>query len=182
MLIALTGKAGVGKDTAAHALVAAHKLYLLSFAEPLKLACIHKFGLMPADVLTQEGKMRFVAEYGCTVGEILQREGTEGTKPIWGEGHWIKRMDQRLRNISPIKVVIPDCRFDAEARYVRSQGGYIVRIIRPNHVLEGRDPAHVSEQGISEQYIDATIINDGSIEDLKDRVLAQVERWVADHD
>ncbi len=181
MLIAITGKAGAGKDSAANALIRYRFFTRLAFADPLKDSCMFKFGLSKNDVYTQEGKKRFVPEWGLTVGEILQQEGTEGTKGFWGDDFWARRwgmdyraaLEQGLTNI-----VVTDCRFDLEAEVIKNLGGKIIKIVRPEKPeLEGRDPNHASERGISSQFIDCTIINDGTVKDLHVQILNRVRDW-----
>lgn len=172
MIIALTGKARSGKDTAAEVLVRTHDFYSTAFAGPLKDACIFKFGLSHDDVHTQEGKDRFVPEWGMTVGEILQKEGTEATKPFWGEDIWIKRWRMELaahHERGHRRIVVTDCRFDNEAETVRDLGGHVFQIVRPGAEKEigGRDPNHPSEAGISEHLITHRITNYGTLADLR---------------
>lgn len=171
MLIAITGKAGAGKSTAARELTAALGFVEIAFADALKESVKHKFGLSDSDVYTQEGKKSLHPVWGLTPGEILQKEGTEATRHIWGEDFWLRRWrmsyDAHL-GYELHDVIVPDCRFDNEAEYIRSLGGRIVRIVRPDSApLEGRDPNHPSERGISDHLVDEVIVNDRSLKDLK---------------
>lgn len=183
MIIGITGKARSGKDTAANALKNALSFEILPFADPLKRACMFKFGLSEHDVFTQEGKDRFVPEWGMTVGEILQKEGTEGSKPFWGDDIWIKRwlMDVHAFQRRGLEnIVAPDCRFDMEAEKIWEMGGKIIHITRPGaqDMIGGRDPNHASEKGIKEDLIDITLVNDKGVKDLTDQVLKVVRGWM----
>lgn len=184
IIIGITARARSGKDTAAHALKKEMGFELHPIADNLKRACIFKFGLSEDDVFTQAGKDRYVPEYGLTVGEILQQEGTEGTKPHWGEDFWIRRwwMDvvEMMKYDSFEGVVATDCRFDDEAQFIKSKGGKILQIIRPGaeEMIGSRDPNHPSEQGISPDLVDAVIYNDSDIETLRIRVIQQAKEWV----
>ena len=53
-----------------------------------------------------------------------------------------------------------------EADYVRSKGGIIVRIVRPEQIAEN----HESELKQCEVAADIEIVNDGSIEDLHNKI------------
>lgn len=89
-----------------------------------------------------------------------------------------------LRAVEPLKprgqipasattVIFKDIRFENEAAFLRSHHGKIWHITRPN--LQ-KVNAHASEHGIAQAPGDVTIMNDGSMEDLK----ACVERtWHA---
>lgn len=181
MLIAITGKAGAGKSTAAEALVKSLGFVELAFADPLKQSVMHKFGLSEGDVYSQEGKKTVHPVWGITPGEILQREGTEVTRAYWGDDFWLRRWrmnyDAHL-GYGMKDVIVPDCRFDNEAEFIRSMGGKIVRIVRPDSgPLEGRDPNHPSERGISDKLVDTVIINDGTLEQLRSRTKGLVNTW-----
>lgn len=174
MLIAFHGKAGSGKDTAAAIL---HRIFghtNTSFADPLKRATMIKFGLSEWHVYTDEGKASFVGEYGTTVRDILQREGTEYVKPHWGEDFWVRRWVQTLEALAERgieDVTVSDLRFEDEAEEVVYRGGYIVEIVRPDQQqLTGAAAQHRSEQGIRDDLIDFKLINDGTLDDLEHKL------------
>lgn len=183
MLVAITGKAGAGKDTAAEALIRGLGFSPTAFAEPLKESCMFKFGLSHDDVFTQEGKKRFVPEWNKTVGEILQKEGTEATKSFWGPDFWVRRWDMTRKSFIEAgqpDLVITDCRFDEEAEFIIALGGIVIRITRADApALEGRDPNHASERGIKESLIYASLENDGSIAELRSKLINVVNGWQA---
>jgi hypothetical protein len=68
-------------------------------------------------------------------------------------------------------IVVPDVRFENEARQIRSEGGEVWMIHRP-----GVEPvaAHQSEAGLPLRLIDRLIVNDGTVDQLRERV---VETW-----
>lgn len=163
MLIGITGKAGSGKDTAGE-ILAEHLSYpTYAFAWPLKRYCMIKFGLSWSDVNTQEGKARYIPWLGCTVRDILQKEGTEHTKPFWGENFWVKRMEQILGDNRDVGI-ITDVRFDLEAQWVIDNGGVIVEIQRDT-TKKVND--HASESGINPDLVTYFVENKGSIADLR---------------
>jgi len=75
-------------------------------------------------------------------------------------------------------MVIPDIRFDNEAEGVKEAGGVVWNIRRLGASgLPGDLGQHESEVGIRSGLIDATIDNDGSIEELHARVRAQMKEY-----
>lgn len=175
MLIAFHGKAGSGKDTAAQILHDLIGSVNTSFAEPLKQATMIKFGLSEWHVYTGEGKRTYLPEYEATVREILQKEGTEHVKPFWGEDFWVDRWARTYDALTAQGVehkTISDLRFENEAEVVIDAGGYVVHIIRPEAEgeLVGTEAAHRSEQTLSDGVIDFVILNNGSIEDLANKL------------
>ena len=169
MLLAFTGKAGSGKDTAESAL---RDFYFVktAFAEALKEACQFKFNLSYNDVNTTEGKQRFVPEWGMTVREILQREGTEATRGFWGEDFWCRRWKMthdQLKLSGIVNVSVTDVRFDNEAETILDLGGKVILIQRD---AVSKADTHASERGLSPELISYTITNKGSAEDLHKQV------------
>lgn len=170
MLIAVTGSAGSGKDTFASALN--DNFVKLPFANALKESCMFKFGLSHDDVFSEQGKKRYVETWGKTVREILQAEGTEATKPFWGEDFWVKRWKMsydtyKSRGVE--NIIVTDCRFDLEAQAIADLGGYVVRVIRPgsNSPLTEGEKSHASEKGISDHFIHKTFVNNSTAEAFK---------------
>jgi hypothetical protein len=91
---------------------------------------------------------------------------------IYEEGRLAK-----MRKKEPV-IVIDDLRYSNEADLVRELGGVIYEIKRPRGIKEelgykikkAFGLVHASERGIDRKYIKATIINDGTIEDLQNKV------------
>jgi hypothetical protein len=81
--------------------------------------------------------------------------------------HWmevLKLDDLQLANRQSERVVISDCRFPDEAALVKTLGGTVIRVVRPG--VQQMD--HASEK--QEFTVDRTLHNDGSIQDLLDKV------------
>lgn len=172
-LIAFTGRAGSGKDTASAALKDLYHNH--NFADALKYACMAKFGLSWEDVFTQEGKMRYNDVWGRTNREILQQEGTEASKPFWGEDIWIKTWELKY---DPMKAtVVTDCRFVPEAKKIKELGGIIIGVFRPDQEDTAGD--HISEQGLPQEYIDYSVLNIGTIEELHTHVINTIDWHIA---
>lgn len=161
MLIGITGSAGAGKDTAGAILSEYLQYPTYAFAWPLKRYCMVKFGLSWTDVNTEEGKSQYLDRLGCTVRELLQKEGTEHTKPFWGEDFWIKRLESDM--VGPFGIVT-DVRFRAEAEWIKSKGGMVISIQR-----EGVGPAndHSSEKTLPQELVNHVVHNNGTIGELK---------------
>lgn len=71
-------------------------------------------------------------------------------------------------------VAIPDVRFLNEINAIKQADGLVFRIVRPGAGLQGAASAHRSEaemKEIPDSLFDEVIINDGSLEDLRAKVL-----------
>ena len=68
--------------------------------------------------------------------------------------------------------VLTDTRYNNELQAIKSRGGKILRIIRPGAKLEGEYAQHSSATEMytfDEKDIDYTIINDGTLDDLRQK-------------
>lgn len=173
-LVGLTGFAGSGKDTAAAGLVAAGWTRQ-AFADPVRAMAlaIDPWIFMGARNL----RLSFlVGNFGwdemkrhADVRQFLQRLGTDAVRAHLGEDAWVRAFD-RARNRS-VDTVATDVRFPNEALHIRRHGGIVIRIDRPG---VGPVNGHASEN-IGAFEVDATVVNDGTPEELQARVVGIVE-------
>ena len=166
-LIGIAGKAGAGKDTAADYLCTMWGFTKISFADPLKKAAEHMFGLKRDYFHDRSLKEQVVKIWGMSPRRMLQILGNDATKPFFGEDLWLKRF---LITYQPIAmsedVVVPDVRFNLEAEAIRAQGGTILHLTRNTGGLSGDAAAHASESGVMKVSGDMLISNESSVEDL----------------
>lgn len=144
--IGLIGLAGSGKDTAAEALWG-RNFQRVAFADRVKNIAF-EFGW---DGLKDERGRK-----------LLQDIGMAGR--AYKESIWIDYVDEEAVGFG--SHVFTDVRFRNEADYIRGLGGIIVRIVRPG-IISGN---HESELKQSEIPADIEIVNDGTIEDLHNKI------------
>jgi len=172
MLIGITGKARSGKDSAARHLFERYAFTRVAFADPLKLAAQSAFGLTMEQTFLDAYKDQRNEYWGMTHREIFQKMGV-GLRDLFGPEIWIKRWFLPYRLLAKTDdIVVPDVRFDDEADVIRSLGGTIVHLARPNLIspLSSCAQAHVSEDGITTRDTDALIINNGTLDELLEEV------------
>jgi hypothetical protein len=166
LIIAFHGRMESGKDTAAGAFPDATRL---AFAEPLKAACMHLFDLSSEQVNDRVLKMQADPRWGTTPRKLLQQVGTDVIREVFGADHFVRlmkiRIDRAIRDGARV-IVITDCRFPNEARFVRSIGGIVTGIKRKGGIVDG----HASERPLPRHLLDYTIHNNGTVEDLHERV------------
>jgi len=179
MVIGLAGKKGSGKDTLANAMVDECGFTKVSFAGLLKESAAALFDIDPAawetykndpDVRIQliEGNRDsavsdlVISDYSAR--EFLQRYGTEAHRDVFGQDFWV---DQFWKSVAGVllrdeDIVVPDVRFDNEAIAISCGGGVVWEIVRDSD----DEDDHPSEQGINHFFVDGTLMNDGTLEDL----------------
>lgn len=175
MIIGFTGKAGVGKDTAANYLSGEYKnIFCVSFAGPLKAACRHIFNMTNEQMDDRTLKEKIDPRWGFSprtalqfVGTDLLREQTYIIAPEIDRSIWIKNMEQRINKIpAGMTIVITDVRFADEMKFIKNRGGYVIRIVRDAN--DGTTHGHASEA--QEFSADKIIKNNGTREDMYKKI------------
>jgi hypothetical protein len=153
MIIGLLGFAGSGKGTAADILVS-KGFKKESFADPVKDAVAAIFSwdrnMLEGDT-SESRRFRETKDewwsnkfgYDVTPRYMLQLMGTEAGRNTFHDKLWIHSMEKRLEKNE--HTVIADVRFANECDFIRSKGGFIVRVVR------GKEP---------KWYDDAKLAND----------------------
>lgn len=188
-IIGLLGHAGAGKDTVALLLAERFRVARVAFAEALKLEIAAAWGIerdlldspwakeakTPALALHKCMNQDFVA-YAWELGLPGLQDGLTPRTVMQRWGDWRRSVDpdyfvkialEIVRTVTDgdgvDAVLLTDVRFPNEADLVRSLGGDLWRITRP----EGPQPSrHASEWLLAGEPVDAEIVNDGSIEQL----------------
>lgn len=175
ILIGLAGRARVGKDTVARYLAAHLTLISYAFADPLKMALAGMFHLTASQIDGAE-KEQPLAWLGKSPRELMQLLGTEWGRDLVHPQLWLLLAEQNLQLLAEHDqamkgVVIRDVRFDNEADWVRSKGGVILHITRPDAVEVA---THTSESGVTHRPGDLSLVNDGTLDQLYDEIDALI--------
>src|SRR5574340_857094 len=170
-LLAFAGKAGSGKDTAADYLGSEYGFMKIAFADPLRLAAHHIFGVDHHYFTDRKLKEEAHPDWGMSPRRMLQLLGNEAMKPVFGSDVWIKRWQMTYNIVRDTDdVSVSDVRFDVEADAVRALGGVVIHITRPDAGLKSEAGGHVSESGVTAQAGDIHLVNDGTLADLRDKL------------
>lgn len=192
-LVGLHGKARSGKDTVYKLLNDQLDMPLArdAFADRLKLSAIRNFfpdveleeAYRICEGLKDGGELSlFTGADGLTTvsgREFLQHYGTEAHREVFADDFWVSAvlpdLDDKLTfgrtDDKPWSLlVVTDVRFPNEAQAIHDAGGVVWHIVRPE-LEQGEQDTHASEIPLDPQYLDLRIDNDGSLEDLADKVL-----------
>ena len=193
MIIGVVGFIGSGKGTAADVLVEKHGFVKLSFADAVKDATAAIFGwqrsLLEGD--TEESREfreksddwwanKFGYEH-FSPRLALQLMGTEAGRDVFHKDVWVYALERKMEMYQ--NVVIADVRFPNEIEWMRSKGGFAVRVSRgadpewyetavrankeQNTDLMVDYPIHYSEWAWAGQIMDYQLDNNGSISMLE---------------
>lgn len=123
-----------------------------------------------------------------TVRDFLQKLGTDGLRNGLHTNTWVNALmadyvydmsgySDRMSILDMDALypnwIITDCRFPNEAQAVRDRNGLIFRIERPGVTAVN---AHPSETALDGYNFDDVIVNDGSIQDLYEKVKFTIEK------
>ena len=184
MIIGLHGHKRVGKDTVYEIIRSSYPHAIrLAFADKIKesLAALFGVSIREINLLKEEGGMfkveskSFEHSYGWRT--FAQRYGTEAHRDLFGDDFWVDLILPENFKYSPLEdlIVVTDVRFKNEAKRISDLGGHIIHITRPE--IESNDP-HISEERLPSEYISYNICNDGSLENLKDKVIEVIGQLV----
>jgi len=166
---------GAGKDTLADYFVREHGFVKYSLAAPMKKLLNDRFGWTSADWDDREWKERqfdacgsprrtgMIAPDSFSPRSWAQWLGTDVGRYIGGPDCWVNMMVREWVELNDVneetfgqlpRMIVPDVRFDNEARRIHALSGVIVRVIRTDLPPP---PPHVSERGISDELVDIQV-------------------------
>ena len=166
-IIGISGAAQCGKDTAADHILTKRPAYQkISLADPIKAMLSAGLGLTETQLY---GDLKDVIDerYGCTPRKMLQTLGTEWGRDLVHTDIWLLAMGNHLEQLGGT-FIIPDIRFENEAKFVRENGV----LIHIHGRLDGiKESDHSSEAGVTVSDSDHMILNDKDLAFYLDEVI-----------
>ena len=179
-IIGLTGRAGAGKDTVADIIQSVAIVQRFAFADLLRFEAADAWGVDPRMLeqlalrrCTDPAFVHFAWELS-TFGPLKPRTVMQR----WGDfrrtadEHYFLSAAVSALNLATERgadaLLATDVRYPNEARWITLRGGVLWRVHRPGLAPIG---SHSSEVALSDIEPDATIVNDGSLDDLRRRVV-----------
>ena len=193
MIIGICGLIGSGKGTVSDILIESNGFKSLSFADSLKdaVAAVFSWDRQLLDGATTESRewreqvdLWWANRLGIpdlTPRLMLQLWGTEVCRAGFHQDIWIASLERKIEQDK--NYVIPDTRFPNEINLIKKIGGEIWCIKRGpdpkwfvQYQLGGSPPNHIhsSEWEWARSKFDNTLENNGTLDDLKNRVLSHL--------
>jgi hypothetical protein len=181
ILVGFTGRAGAGKTSIckmiSHGARKSKKISTkeLAFATPLKKVVGKIFDWSPARIEHGKGeidkKWSEIFKTEVTPRSMLQKIGMAFRTEV-DPDFWVKLIQNEVAKISDkgskdVVVLFSDVRFPNEVDFIKSQGGILVKVLRPGELI----PAdHPSEKYWNEFEADLIWHNNLSLEDQKNQL------------
>ena len=191
MIIALSGKAGSGKDTVANELIKSHKFIKVAFADPIKRMAMEMFGFSREQLWGDSDKRdQEDPRYGFSPRYVLQKMATDFGRNLFQDvwvnttkatidklnstvsiyspykGVSVTYTPQKYENIKTDKnIIITDCRFINEMNFIKKQNWSIYRVKRDSE----KNLDHISEtdlDNVPDSDFTEVIVNN-NMEDMR---------------
>jgi hypothetical protein len=171
-IIAFAGKKESGKSTAAELvriIQPDHKsVCRLSFADPLKemVEALLFYAGASLDELDNDKEL-FIPAIGASYRELCQSLGNDWARKFFNPVLCVNLMAQRIDELDgEWLIIIDDVRYKNEADFIRDQGGLLVHIETPSHIVD----THESEAGFHKLSHEPVVINHKDFRFIKDIV------------
>ena len=185
MIIGITGKIGSGKS------IICEEFKKIDFIEDNFASSLKRIG----EIIgfenqqlygTQEQKLEINNKWNISGREFMQKFGTEICRNILPQiipnmkldnnTLWVQIIKNKIENEYREKnIIIGDCRFEDEAKMIVDKGGIIIKTIRNNYIASELEQNHSSEKNIDKIKSNITILNDGSLNDYKNKIKFIIE-------
>jgi len=180
MIISITGRIGSGKDTVAEIIQSIspyHNWEVKKFAGKLKEIAELLTGVPKINFEDQEFKKQTMSDqWGMTYRDFLQKLGTEAMRNGLHENVWVNAL---FSDYTPFESQLPnwiitDTRFPNELQAAKLHKAITIKVIRDSGNTIGT--LHSSETALDDfTEWDYIIDNNGTIEDLKAKVISILE-------
>ena len=168
-IIAIAGKKGSGKDTVGRIITDVRPEFKKrDFADSIKSFLVDAFDIAPWKLEDRTEKEKPMDKWWGKSPRDLMKDVGDGLRASVHRDIWVDVLFDGIRDLD--EVVITDLRFKNEFKKCKEGGVFIIKVVRPE--IDSSD-THISEvdlDDIPDSEFDAIIVNDGSLERLKEKV------------
>lgn len=185
IIIGITGRRRVGKDTSAIFLKEQFGFIQLALADPIKRATKEIFDFTD-EQLNGAQKERIDSRWGITPREVLQVVGTDLFRNTFGQRFphiganiWTMSLANKIDHLvrtGTQRIVVSDIRFPNEAKVIKDAGGFIIKLTRPRLTADASVDQHASETSSDQIPADFEVVNDQTIAHLCGKLELIIEK------
>lgn len=178
LIIGVSGKKGSGKTTICNLIKERYPDFqVYNWADPLKPAVKSLFNWEHLDLVDGPDKETVDERWGVSPRTVLQHLGTDYLRAVYCDDFFVRNLKHRLAVSRPDRILIGDVRFPNEIDFIKSEG-VVWRTERPGQVYSDQHPSEIALDNYTEW--DHLFINDGSLEDLRAKVMAELDKLMLD--
>jgi len=173
LLLGLLGKKQSGKSTVASLLMKDYNFVKISFADRLKMIVSMVYSI-PLSYCFNNKDFEVMPNF--TVRNLLQKWGNLGRQVY--KDSWILPVKDFINSdlCKGKNIVIDDVRMSNEVLFIQKESGKLVRIIRPEIQEIQEQDRDVSETEQDSIIVDAVLVNDGSLDYLKRKLVLTLDQ------
>lgn len=138
------------------------------FAYNVKLISSILSGISIEGMLSREGKLKYLSEWGMTVGEMQQKVGTDAIRNNVHKEAWILSLFSTYTD--KCNWIVTDVRFKNEAAIIKEKGGVLIRLNgnpEKSRKNDNRNSEHQSETDLDDyEHFDYIFDNTPPISNL----------------
>lgn len=164
-IIAIAGKKGSGKDTVGDMFP---EFKRRAFADSIKSFISDAFDIAPWKLEDRTEKEKPMEKWWGKSPRDLMKDVGDSLRAGVSKDIWVNILFDRIRDLD--NIIITDLRFKNEFKRCKEEGVFIIKVVRPE--IDSSD-THISEvdlDDIPDSEFDAIIVNDGSLDELKQKV------------
>lgn len=191
--IGISGKARSGKDTVTDLIIehfenkvpetSSRASRKFSFAFPIKKIILQMFPTTPLDILwgPSENRSKNISGTNLTYRQLLLDIGKFGRNydpDLWVSSTleeiklWMEYQKEFVIDTDFMLAIISDIRFKNEYLKLKDNNYYLIRVVRPNNDYSIDDISETGLDHIADSEFDMVIVNDSTIENLKEKIKA----------
>jgi hypothetical protein len=182
-LLGIHGKKRSGKDTVAGMVKARcfGEVQTIAFGDAMKKIASVAYGIpLPLFYDDDKKEQKFYKDFPSGPGMSPRLACTtmhDALTPVLGEGIFIGPVRKVWEECldKDILLIITDVRFSWEEEFIISEGGTIICVERD--ATDGLAGTHASEVGLTGNYTNHVIKNNGSLADLDAQVVKFLQTW-----
>jgi hypothetical protein len=92
----------------------------------------------------------------------------------YNSNQFIDYVEDRVNFLTQVNYIVTDLRFDNELEFLKRKNAFIVKVVREQYTPTD---LHITERGFDDSQCDVVIYNNGSIEELTEKVRVVFDKF-----
>jgi hypothetical protein len=185
-IIGITGNKGSGKNTVADIIGDLYhdpdkdlRFNSIAFADPIREKINYIFKLNGTITAYDDFKRSIVSTTDTDMGSHSV-SGRHVVREIgmlmryYNPNQFVDYVEDKINFLTRVNYIVTDLRFDNELEFLKRKNAFIVKVVRDEDTATD---SHITERGFDDSQCDVVIYNNGSIEELTEKVRAVFDKF-----